>query len=65
MIDDPLVKTLLTSKWSRFAAAQFILQALCHIVLVIVQTFLIWLHCDPDKFNSYHREVWIGAGWVM
>lgn len=41
MIDDPLVKTLLTSKWKRFAAVQFLLQAFCHVVLVIVQTFLV------------------------
>uniref|UniRef100_A0A7S0RFC8 Ion transport domain-containing protein n=1 Tax=Chlamydomonas leiostraca TaxID=1034604 RepID=A0A7S0RFC8_9CHLO len=56
MIDDPLVKTLLTSKWHLFARAQFVLQGAVFLVLVILQTFLVWLHCSPSRFNSYSRE---------
>lgn len=57
MMDDPLIKTLLQTKWQRFACAQFLLQFACFLVLVIVQTFLVWVHCDPQKWNSYSREV--------
>lgn len=55
-IDDPLVKTLLSTKWQRFAGLQFSLQAFCYAVLMIVQSFLVWLHCDKALFNSYSRE---------
>lgn len=57
MIDDPLVKTLLTNKWQRFAAAQFLAQAGVYLVLVLVQTFLVWLHSSPELFNKYNRQV--------
>lgn len=57
MIDDPLIKTLLTSKWQRFARAQFLAHAGVYLVLMLVQTFLVWLHSDAKLYNSYHRTV--------
>lgn len=57
ILNDPLVKTMCTNKWQRFALAQFVTQGLCYLVYVIVQTFLIWLHCSGAYWNTRHRAV--------
>ncbi len=60
MISDPLVKTLLTTKWHRFARFQFSVQAGMYLVLVLVQTFLIWLHNVGSHYSSSQKRVRTG-----
>mmetsp|Transcript_1453 Transcript_1453/g.3191 ORF Transcript_1453/g.3191 Transcript_1453/m.3191 type:complete len:1024 (-) Transcript_1453:1638-4709(-) len=55
-LDDPLIKTLLTTKWQRFALLHFLCHVSLYTVFVIVQTFLIWLHCHRKEWNSRSRE---------
>lgn len=64
MIDDPLVKTLLTNKWRRFARAQWLLHGLLYLVLVLLQTFLVWLLGSASLFDTPARAVRVAAGRV-
>lgn len=43
---DPLIHTLLTTKWHRFGGASLTVQFAMYLVLVVIQTFLCWLHSD-------------------
>jgi len=56
ILSDPLVKTLITTKWQRFASYQFISQAIAYLIFVIVQTFLVWLHCSASQWNKSSRQ---------
>lgn len=49
---DPLVHTLLTTKWHRFARLGMALQAGLYLVLVVLQTFLAWLHSDAVSLGG-------------
>ena len=57
ILSDPLVKTLITTKWQRFAGAQFSFQMLSYLVFVVAQTFLVWLHCSSSQWNQTSRQV--------
>ena len=56
ILSDPLVKTLITTKWQRFAGYQFVLQAFLYLVFVVIQTFLVWLHCSANQWNQSSRQ---------
>lgn len=57
ILSDPLVKTLITTKWDRFASTQFLLHAFLYLAFVIAQTFLVWLHSSAGQWNGNSREV--------
>ncbi len=46
VLGDPLVQTLLQTKWQRFGQATFLAQVSLYLVWVVSQTFLVWLHSD-------------------
>ncbi|KAL6745893.1 ankyrin repeat-containing domain protein, partial [Haematococcus lacustris] len=56
LVEDPLVTTLLSTKWRRFAAAQFALQGCLTALILVLQTVLAWLHSHPARFNLESRE---------
>ena len=55
MLDDPLITTLLTTKWHRFGRSLFWTHAILYLTFVLSQTFLIWLHSDASMWNSSSR----------
>jgi hypothetical protein len=57
ILSDPLVKTLIMTKWQRFAGAQFCFQMLLYTVFVVSQTFLVWIHCSSSQWNQVSRQV--------
>ena len=57
ILSDPLVKTLITTKWDRFASMQFLMHAFLYLAFVIAQTFLVWLHSSSGQWNQNSREV--------
>ena len=65
ILSDPLVKTLITTKWQRFAGAQFCFQMLAYLVFVVAQTFLVWLHCSSSQWNQTSRQVGVHGVWEM
>ena len=56
ILSDPLVKTLITTKWQRFAGYQFVFHAFLYLAFVVVQTFLVWLHCSANQWNQSSRQ---------
>lgn len=57
ILSDPLVKTLITTKWQRFASTQFALHGLLYLIFVVAQTLLVWLHCSASQWNQTSRQV--------
>eukprot|EP00798_Chlamydomonas_sp_ICE-L_P014182 gene14182-20149_t len=55
-LNDPLIKTLLETKWDRFARNCFAIQMALYLIFVVLQTFLIWLHGDALLWNTYSRQ---------
>ncbi|GAX79471.1 hypothetical protein CEUSTIGMA_g6912.t1 [Chlamydomonas eustigma] len=52
ILSDPLVSTLIATKWERFARGHFLVHTLLYLVFVVLQVFLIWLHCSPPQWNQ-------------
>jgi hypothetical protein len=57
ILSDPLVSTLISTKWERFARSHFLIHTFLYLVFVVVQVFLIWLHCSPSQWNQQSRRV--------
>eukprot|EP00201_Polytomella_parva_P020198 CAMPEP_0175043104 /NCGR_PEP_ID=MMETSP0052_2-20121109/2973_1 /TAXON_ID=51329 ORGANISM="Polytomella parva, Strain SAG 63-3" /NCGR_SAMPLE_ID=MMETSP0052_2 /ASSEMBLY_ACC=CAM_ASM_000194 /LENGTH=456 /DNA_ID=CAMNT_0016306069 /DNA_START=224 /DNA_END=1591 /DNA_ORIENTATION=- len=56
LLAEPLMQTLLNSKWQRFGKTSFLIHASIYLVLVVAQTFLAWLHSSRTLFNSPARS---------
>lgn len=64
-LGDPLVQTLLHNKWMRFAKRWFLTQFGAYLVWVVSQTFLVWMHCDKELWNSSARLAMEVIGVVL
>lgn len=59
VLGDPLVQTLLQTKWQRFGQATFLAQVSLYLVWVVSQTFLVWLHSDRVR----DARAWASHGY--
>ncbi|KAG2493527.1 hypothetical protein HYH03_008341 [Edaphochlamys debaryana] len=65
VLGDPLVQTLLQTKWQRFGKATFLCQVAAYLVWVVSQTFLVWLQSDTKLWNSKERFAMEVMGVVL
>ncbi|KXZ41393.1 hypothetical protein GPECTOR_497g455 [Gonium pectorale] len=65
LLGDPLVQTLLQTKWQRFGKTTFLIQVSAYLVWVVSQTFLVWLHADERLWNSRERLAMEIVGVVL
>ncbi|GIL76046.1 hypothetical protein Vretimale_5686 [Volvox reticuliferus] len=65
LLGDPLVQTLLQTKWQRFGKTWFLVQATAYLVWVVSQTFLVWLISDQRLWNSRARYAMEVIGVVL
>ncbi len=55
ILSDPLVSSLIATKSTRFANVHFLVHCSLYVSLVLVQTFLVWLHCSAGQWNKVSR----------
>ncbi|GFR48585.1 hypothetical protein Agub_g10488 [Astrephomene gubernaculifera] len=65
VLGDPLVQTLLQTKWQRFGQTIFLVQVTAYLVWVVSQTFLVWLHADERLWNGSARFAMEVIGVVL